>query len=104
MTFPKRKSRFFYREGVPESMSDSLSYQQCREIKTEAEQLLKAQKYAEAALLYKQAYDLCKDDFAASKYLFCSRRIGVAEAREALKLGQQAQSVTPSSARADCES
>lgn len=76
-------------------MSDSLPYQQCRQLKAEAEQLLRDQKYTEAALLYRQAYELCNDSFAASKYLSCSRRIGAAEAREALKLGQQAMRLFP---------
>lgn len=76
-------------------MPDSMQYQQCRQLKDEAKQRADEQKYVEAAQLYKQAYDLCHDGFAASKYLYCSRKSSVAAAREAAKFARQVAPLFP---------
>lgn len=76
-------------------MSDSLQYQQCRQLKNEGEQLLKAKQYAKAAQLYKQAFDLCKDSYAASRYIQCFCRTGDEAAREAAKFARQVAQLFP---------
>src|SRR5258706_6858079 len=76
-------------------MSDSLPYQQCRQLKNEGEQLLKAKQYAKAAQLYKQAFDLCKDSYAASRYIQCFCRTGDEAAREAAKFARQVAQLFP---------
>lgn len=70
-------------------MPDSMPYQQCRQLKDEGEQLRKAQQFAKAAQLFKQAFDLCHDSYAASRYIYCLCRTGDGPAREAAKFARQ---------------
>ncbi|HZU66038.1 MAG TPA: hypothetical protein VFA09_02070 [Ktedonobacteraceae bacterium] len=72
-------------------MSDSLQYQQCRQLKDEGEQLRKAQRFSEAAELFKKAFELCHDSYAASKYIHCLCRTGDEAARVAAKFARQAE-------------
>lgn len=72
-------------------MSDSLQYQQCRQLIDEARKLDQTNQYSEAAQRYRQAFDLSRDNFAASRYLHCARKSGVAAAREAVAFGRQIQ-------------
>lgn len=70
-------------------MSDSLPYQQCRQLKEEAQKYFDEQKYRKAAQLYKQAYELCpRDSYAISGYLRSLRKSSVAAAREAAKFAR----------------
>lgn len=72
-------------------MPDSLQYQQCRQLIEAARQLDQAHQYSEAAQRYRQAFDLCRDNFAASRYIHCARKSGVPGAREAVTFGRQVQ-------------
>jgi len=72
-----------------------MQYQQCRQLKNEGEQLLKAKQYAQAAELYKQAFDLCTDDFAASKYIHCLCRVDERTAYEAAVFAKKAAQLFP---------
>jgi len=73
-------------------MSDSLPYQQAFQLKQEAKQLAGTGRYAEAAQLYKQAYDLCPDRYGAAGYISCSRKCGIAEARAAALFAREVMS------------
>lgn len=70
-------------------MSDSMPYQQCRQLKEEGEQHLRVKQYGEASKLFKQAYDLCPDGFSASKYIKCLCRTGEMSAREAVTFARK---------------
>ncbi len=76
-------------------MPDSMPYQQCRQLKDEGDQLRKTQQYTKAVHLFKQAYDLCHDSYAASKYIHCLRKSGATAAREAVKFGRQVITIFP---------
>lgn len=69
-------------------MSDSLQYEQCRQLIDNARQSDKEQRYLEAAQIYKQAYDLCHSEFAGSRYMYCLRQSGAGGAREAVSFGR----------------
>ncbi len=70
-------------------MSDSLQYQHCRQLIDEARRFDQAHQYGEAAQRFRQAFDLCRNDFAVSRYLHCARKSGIAGAREAVAFGRQ---------------
>jgi tetratricopeptide (TPR) repeat protein len=63
--------------------------QRARQLIDQARPLSEAAQFAEAAALFRQAYDLHPDPFPAARYIHCMRHQGVEQARAAVVFARQ---------------
>jgi hypothetical protein len=63
--------------------------QRARQLLDQGRQSVEAGQFAEAAALFRQAYDLHPDPFPAGRYIHCMRRQGAEQARAAVVFGRQ---------------